>query len=187
MIDSLVDMMPQIEDIVPPIYGKYAVVTMHRPSNVDNCHDLKQIVNRLFDVAAVIPIVFPVHPRTLAALEKCSLISEIELHKNIQLFKPQGYKTFMGWLKKSSMAITDSGGLQEETTFLGVPCLTLRENTERPITVSQGTNQLVTLENLMDKVGDILSGNFTSKNQKPEYWDGRSAQRIVKALLATTP
>jgi len=161
--------------------GDYGLVTLHRPSNVDDKEDLETICRTLARIAHKIPLIFPVHPRTRKNLQKEGLISLIDDSPNFYITEPLNYLTFMNLLFNCRLAITDSGGIQEETTYLGIPCLTMRPNTERPITVSKGTNRLCTKDNLEDYVDSIISG----KNLKytiPELWDGHTAERVVKSI-----
>jgi len=183
MIDSLEMMRPHIESIdeYSPLEltkGKYAVVTLHRPANVDNADSLKKLVAMLDNISQKLNIVFPVHPRTRASLEKHELLGTLENNRNIRITEPLNYIRFMNLVFNSQMAITDSGGLQEETTVLGIPCLTMRPNTERPITISMGTNRLCTLDNIEEYVNSIVAGDFP-KGKVPEYWDGATAGRIT--------
>jgi UDP-N-acetylglucosamine 2-epimerase (non-hydrolysing) len=160
---------------------RYGVVTMHRPSNVDDPTILEKLSMTLVDIARDIPLVFPVHPRTKKSLEKRDLLSRMEISGRLFLPEPLSYIRFMNLVFNSLFAITDSGGLQEETTYLGIPCLTVRENTERPITITHGTNQLCKLDSLKQKVEEITSGNI-SKGKQIELWDGHTADRIVMEL-----
>ena len=129
-----------------------------------------------------INLVFPIHPRTRKQLEKNSLSIPLKSNNRIKLIEPLSYKEFMKLLFESKFVITDSGGLQEETTYLGIPCLTLRPNTERPITITQGTNELVDLSDMEEKVNLIMEGNWKN-GSVPENWDGKTAHRIVSILL----
>jgi UDP-N-acetylglucosamine 2-epimerase (non-hydrolysing) len=160
---------------------RYGVVTMHRPSNVDDPAILEKLSMTLIDIARDIPLVFPVHPRTRKSMEKSNLLSRMESSGRLFLPEPLSYIRFMNLVFNSLFAITDSGGLQEETTYLGIPCLTVRENTERPITITHGTNQLCKLDNLKQKVEEITSGNIR-KGKQIELWDGHTADRIVMEL-----
>jgi UDP-N-acetylglucosamine 2-epimerase (non-hydrolysing) len=162
--------------------GNYAVVTLHRPSNVDNPEILNPFCNILPRIAQMIPLIFPVHPRTLKSLERKSLLDLINKPPRITLLEPLNYTRFMNLVFNSNFVITDSGGIQEETTYLGIPCLTLRPSTERPITITQGTNQLCNVQDLQKYVEQILSKNSTC-NSVPEFWDGKTASRIVKSII----
>ncbi len=163
--------------------GKYGVMTLHRPSNVDDAATLGLLVDELEAVSQSIDLVFPVHPRTRGNLEKFGLLERVENIAGIQLIEPLGYVQFMNLVKSSALAITDSGGLQEETTYLGIPCLTLRPNTERPATITEGTNKLVKPENLSAEVSKALSGDWPT-GQRPELWDGQTADRCLESLRA---
>ncbi len=165
--------------------GNYALVTLHRPSNVDAAESLTPIVDALVDAAQRLPIVFVAHPRTIKGLDKFSLASRLSEAANIKLLDPLPYVQFMNLVTGSKVVITDSGGLQEETTYLGIPCLTLRENTERPITVSMGTNKLIDATTLAENLEAILDGNWPS-GQRPQLWDGKTADRAVEALKRRT-
>src|ERR1039457_168599 len=157
---------------------KYAVLTLHRPANVDSPERLALIMGAINAIADRIPVVFPVHPRTASRLK------EIELHPGIRTVEPMSYLPFLGLVARSRMVLTDSGGIQEETTVLGVPCLTMRPNTERPITCEIGTNVLVGTDpqRIVREAYWILDGN-TRPGAIPEKWDGRAAERIVDVLL----
>lgn len=161
--------------------GKYGVVTLHRPSNVDNPDTLKQLSEILIAISRKIEVVFPVHPRTRKNLERFGLLASLINVRNIKLLEPLNYIRFMSLVFNCRFAITDSGGIQEETSYLGIPCLTLRENTERPITITHGTNNLCKIEDLMEKTVAIL--NEKSRETRPiEFWDGKTAIRIAKLL-----
>lgn len=159
----------------------YGVVTLHRPSNVDLYDQLGPLMRQLRLVARDLPLVFPIHPRTRRRLEEFGLLDEMAASPNFRLVEPLGYVQFMNLVSSARVAITDSGGIQEETTYLGIPCLTLRENTERPITVSQGTNRLVRAETLLENVRLALHGNW-STGRRPERWDGKTAGRAIESL-----
>jgi UDP-N-acetylglucosamine 2-epimerase (non-hydrolysing) len=164
------------------LIGKdYAALTLHRPSNVDNPETLLSIVNVLQKIAADIHIVFAAHPRTIKNLKEFELFDRLSGATGIELLEPLPYIDFMNIVIGSALVITDSGGLQEETTYLGIPCLTMRENTERPITVSQGTNKLVGTSELLPCVQQILAGDWP-QGSPPPLWDGNTAQRAVKSL-----
>ncbi|MFN5048260.1 non-hydrolyzing UDP-N-acetylglucosamine 2-epimerase [Roseateles sp.] len=161
-------------------HPRYCVVTLHRPSNVDSAESLQRVAQVLRAVAAEIPIVFPVHPRTRANIEKHG----IDLGPNISLLGPQAYMSFLHLWKDAALVLTDSGGLQEETTALGVPCVTMRENTERPITVDEGSNVLAGTqpEAVIRAALDVIQGRLAKRGRRPALWDGRAAERIVEVL-----
>jgi len=163
--------------------GQYAVATFHRPSNVDSRDSASKVVDALRVVATFWPVVFPVHPRTRASFERFGLLRELMAAPGIHLIEPLGYFDFIGLVETSRVVVTDSGGIQEETTFLKVPCLTMRENSERPSTISIGTNQLIgtNLERLGLELETISSGSF-KQGGVPPYWDGKTAERIVADL-----
>jgi UDP-N-acetylglucosamine 2-epimerase (non-hydrolysing) len=162
----------------------YAILTLHRPSNVDDTNVLRTLLRAVADVSRSVPVIFPVHPRTRGRIESFGLMDLIT-DANISLLPPQGYLEMLGLMKDARLVLTDSGGIQEETTALGVPCITLRHNTERPITVTEGTNTIVGTdpEKIKTAVRDILqTGGKAGKS--PEYWDGKAAQRIAAVLHA---
>ncbi len=161
--------------------GGYALVTLHRPSNVDSADTLAPIVDALTEASRELPIVFVAHPRTIKGLERFGLKDSLESAADVRLLEPVPYVNFMNLVTGTRLVITDSGGLQEETTYLGIPCLTLRENTERPITVTMGTNELVTTDTLAELLQRVLAGDWKS-GQRPPLWDGRTAERAVEAL-----
>ncbi len=156
----------------------YAILTLHRPTNVDDRKRLRTFLAVLKKITKIMPIVFPVHPRTKKMLAEHKLA-----HKFLTTVPPQGYLDFLKLMMHARFVLTDSGGIQEETTVLHVPCLTLRENTERPITVTKGTNILVGADpkRIMDAVGRIMEGK-AKKGSIPEFWDGRAARRVCTAL-----
>lgn len=161
--------------------GRYGIVTLHRPSNVDDPAVLKEICRILREISEEVPLVFPIHPRTRKNLEENHLLSVMESSKKLFLPEPLGYIHFMNLVFNSLFVITDSGGIQEETSYLGVPCLTVRKNTERPITVTHGTNQLCELDEVGHKVDEILNRK-ERKKQQIELWDGKTAGRIVNII-----
>jgi UDP-N-acetylglucosamine 2-epimerase (non-hydrolysing) len=187
MIDSIVNFLSKVENskILENLFllpFNFLLVTLHRPSNVDSEKNLKNIINLLNSLSKKIKIIFPVHPRTRKNLESFGLLET--LNSNIILTEPLGYIDFIALVKNSSLVLTDSGGIQEETTYLGVPCVTLRATTERPVTVDIGTNYLVGEDtHAAEKVcRDILANQF-KKGQIPEFWDGHAAERIANILL----
>lgn len=168
--------MPQRLDLAA---RRYVVATLHRPANVDQFATLAAVVQQLVEVQAETQIVFPVHPRTRARLRDHQLW-EVLAEKGVRLLDPTGYVDFMSLVKGSAAVITDSGGVQEETTFLGIPCLTVRDTTERPITVTRGTNQLVSVEDLAARTRGVLSRSWGRPSI--DLWDGHAAERIVDSL-----
>lgn len=164
---------------------EYAVVTLHRPSNVDERETFSGLLDALCEVSARIPVVFPVHPRTKARISEFGFTERIE-NSNVKLIEPLGYLDFMRLYSGARLVLTDSGGLQEETTALSIPCLTLRENTERPITIEMGTNKLVGVsqEKIKQAAFEILSEENSAEDKKiPPLWDGKAAERICDSLL----
>jgi UDP-N-acetylglucosamine 2-epimerase (non-hydrolysing) len=161
-------------------HAKYGVVTLHRPSNVDEADALRRVVQALREISMDLPLAFPAHPRTRNNLERHG----IELGPSIELMGPQAYMSFLHLWKDAAVVLTDSGGLQEETTALGVPCVTIRENTERPITVEEGSNVLAGTqpESIVRSALEVLRRGG-KRGRRPALWDGKSAERIV-ALLA---
>ncbi|MBY0589591.1 UDP-N-acetylglucosamine 2-epimerase (non-hydrolyzing) [bacterium] len=162
--------------------GGYGVVTLHRPANVDDPNQLRRLVRVLVEVSRQIPLVFAVHPRTARALEEAKLQCS-SADSQILMLGPQGYLDFLSLTSQAKLVMTDSGGLQEETTAIGIPCLTLRPNTERPITIYEGTSTLVgsDVDQLRDGVEAILDGDYPN-GRCPELWDGRAGQRIARIL-----
>jgi UDP-N-acetylglucosamine 2-epimerase (non-hydrolysing) len=187
MIDSLVHYLPAInaslitKDLELSLKN-YILVTFHRPNNVDNLKSLKDIVNLLNNISIEKKVVFPVHPRTKGNLEKFGLLKQFA--KNILLTDPLGYVDFLALAKDAKLVITDSGGIQEETTFMGIQCITVRNNTERPVTVDIGTNHLAgtDLNHVKDTAFKILKG-AKKKGSIPELWDGKTAYRVIEILI----
>lgn len=161
----------------------YALMTMHRPSNVDDHEPLHRVVEMMERLATELTVVFPMHPRTRHSLEAHDLWDRVASTDGLKVTDPVGYLDFLHLMEHAAVVVTDSGGIQEETTYLRVPCLTVRDNTERPVTVELGTNELVPLEPdvIVDRVVRILAEGGTS-GQVPPLWDGRAARRIVEIL-----
>ncbi len=164
------------------IAGGYGVVTLHRPSNVDNADTLGPIIEALREIAHRLPLVIALHPRTRNNLERFGMLERLDT-PGFLILPPQGYLEMLGLMSGAKVVLTDSGGIQEETTALGVPCLTIRENTERPITVEQGTNTLIGIDPtaLIEAAGAILATGGKA-GRVPEFWDGRTAERIASHL-----
>lgn len=163
---------------------QYGMVTLHRPSNVDTQVNLSQILNALIEVQQQLPLIFPVHPRTRKQLKLLGLEEKVRRATNLKLADPLGYLDFLKLLAHAKLVLTDSGGVQEETTVLGVPCITMRDQTERPITVEVGTNVVIgnSPARILEESYRILSGHG-KKGALPELWDGHAAERIVQILL----
>lgn len=195
MIDTLLNNLP---DAVEPAHSLaavsnaalflegrdgYAVLTLHRPSNVDEKPTLLRLLETVREISERVPLIFPVHPRTRERIRAAGL-EHLLASARIVLLPPQGYLQMLGLIRRARLVLTDSGGLQEETTALGVPCITLRESTERPVTVEQGTNTIVGSDKqlILATVADILATGG-KRGRVPEYWDGRAAQRIKSVLL----
>ncbi|MEN6466004.1 MAG: UDP-N-acetylglucosamine 2-epimerase (non-hydrolyzing) [Syntrophaceae bacterium] len=159
----------------------YVFVTLHRPSNVDGKESLEKIITRLAELARTTPVIFPIHPRTEKNLASFGIMPDPGKNPGLKLCAPVGYFESIGLADKARFVLTDSGGLQEETTFLKTPCLTLRPNTERPVTITSGTNKLTSLETLERDIAEILNGN-ARKGGIPELWDGATSDRIVEIL-----
>jgi UDP-N-acetylglucosamine 2-epimerase (non-hydrolysing) len=175
---------------VPDRFGlasrAYVYVTLHRPSNVDARESLAAIVACLVDVSRRAPVVFPVHPRTRQRLSDFGLVGALTAGGGVSLIEPVGYLDSIGLADAAACVLTDSGGLQEETTFLRVPCLTLRPNTERPITISQGSNRLTTLPSLTEDLAAALARRASGESLScPALWDGKASERVADALLET--
>ena len=163
--------------------GSYALITFHRPSNVDSESGLIKLVQALEETAEIVPCVFPVHPRTKQNLKNYDLFSRLNTNTKFQMIEPIGYIDFMRLQRDASVVLTDSGGIQEETTYFGVPCLTVRDNTERPITIEKGTNKLVGTD--YSKIAGTVRETITQdkKFRIPELWDGRAFERITEVLF----
>lgn len=166
---------------------RYGLITLHRPSNVDVKETFTGILQAFKQIQDDLPLVFPAHPRTRSRLEEFGLLGDIEDYPNIHLLDPVGYLEFIALQRDARLIFTDSGGIQEESTVLGIPCLTIRENTERPVTITEGTNRLVDSSPaaIIEAVGEILDGKV-SEGKIPEKWDGRTAERILSVLWTLT-
>ena len=197
MIDTLVRLLPKAEN--RPILEelglvesgermaeggikKYVLVTLHRPSNVDDPVKLSEIIAALNEIATETPVIFPVHPRTRERMDKWQIVS-----RSIQFLDPLGYLDFLSLMRYAALVVTDSGGIQEETTYLGVPCLTVRENTERPVTIQEGSNRLIKSNELSEIIKYSSLHGFLKKSfqrQPPKLWDGIASRRIADIFLA---
>jgi UDP-N-acetylglucosamine 2-epimerase (non-hydrolysing) len=171
-------MLDRVRDRIPVTEGRYAVLTLHRPSNVDSEAVLKGILSSVLKIGEELPVVFPVHPRTRKRLSEFGL----DFPERLLLTEPLGYIDFLSLTSHARLILTDSGGLQEESTALGIPCLTLRENTERPITVTEGTNEVVGTDPDAILAGFRRALAATGAPRKPDLWDGQTAGRIACVL-----
>ncbi|MFH1860441.1 MAG: UDP-N-acetylglucosamine 2-epimerase (non-hydrolyzing) [bacterium] len=162
----------------------YCLLTLHRPSNVDNQDGLKNILGAIDEIQRDMLVIFPVHPRTRTRMDEFGMRDWIDQMKGLKLIHPVSYLEFLGLMNKAQFVLTDSGGIQEETTVLGIPCLTLRENTERPVTVEVGTNMVIGTEQkrIIEESKKLING-CKKGGTIPEYWDGKAAERIVRILL----
>lgn len=193
MIDSLRQFLPVVQQSTIGTelglkngvgWGRFGLLTLHRPSNVDSPEKLNQLLRAIDAVASEVPVIFPVHPRTHQRIAQAG----VHHHSQLRMIPPVGYLDFLCLMSKASLVLTDSGGIQEETTALGVPCLTLRENTERPVTISEGTNLLVGTDpaRIVAAAKDVLAGKGKT-GKIPPLWDGQAARRIVEILLRLAP
>lgn len=192
MIDSLLKHLEfarrlKVHERLGMIGVKFGLLTLHRPSNVDNLNSFQRLMDAVSRIAQVIPIIFPVHPRTKKQLSRLHFLNYNEKYKTgIKIIEPLGYLDFLSLMEKAAIVLTDSGGIQEETTILRIPCLTLRNNTERPITITQGTNILVGTDpkRIEEEALKIIKrGGDIKIKKRPKYWDGRAGERIVKVLI----
>ena len=166
----------------------YAAITLHRPSNVDDLDKFAEIIDAFEEIQKDLKLVFPIHPRTKNNIKKSALKRQIEAMSNLLLTEPLGYLDFLHLMSNAALVITDSGGIQEETTILQIPCMTLRENTERPVTITEGTNCLVHIvtEDILKHYNEIKANNFEAKGRIPKYWDGEAAKRIAAIISEKT-
>ena len=192
MIDTLMALLPKAKERNTPARfdltpGEYGVVTLHRPGNVDAKETLEPLLDVLIDLSARVPLIFPVHPRTRARLETFGLAEKLDGAKGIIQSPPMGYLDFLSMTSQAKVIVTDSGGLQEESTVLGIPCLTARPNTERPCTVSEGTSTLVgnNADLLRELLESVLDGTYKI-GKCPELWDGKAAERIAEVIVKLT-
>jgi UDP-N-acetylglucosamine 2-epimerase (non-hydrolysing) len=188
MIDSLLENLPKVRSsgILAQLRlepSQFVYVTLHRPANVDGQSSLSTIMDILEQISRRLPVVFPIHPRTRKMLSEFGLSPRS--YSRLHLLEPIGYHDSLCLTESARFVLTDSGGLQEEATFFRTPCLTLRPNTERPITITLGSNRLTKLEHLMDDVDDTLNGP-ERKGQVPPLWDGHTAERSLRYLLAAS-
>ncbi len=187
MIDTLIQMLEVVKSSkfsssLELKKDEYVVVTLHRPSNVDHPDVLEKLLENIVALSERIDVVWPVHPRTAKRIQEISRWNDLENNPSIHLLQPLGYIDFMNGILHSRCVITDSGGIQEETTWLGIPCLTLRPNTERPITIEQGTNVLCTPQNLLHQF-DLTLDNPRRRDVEIDLWDGKTAERCVRSLI----
>ncbi len=195
MIDSLIRYLPMATtNLIPTVLlgqqlnlnnSSYVLMTMHRPSNVDTKEGLENILKICESVSSKIKIVFPVHPRTRNKMVSFGLWTKLNAIENLILTEPLGYLEFLGLMKESTAVLTDSGGIQEETTYLKIPCLTFRKSTERPVTVEIGSNEMIAdfdINQTLNHLDQIIRGQW-KKSEIPEFWDGHAAERIAKILV----
>ena len=194
MIDSLHQNLEyarrsSVREILGVEGGEYAVMTLHRPSNVDVPETFTGILSALETITSRLPVIFPVHPRTRKTIAELGLSERVAAMKNLRVIDPLGYLDFLHLYSGSRLVLTDSGGIQEETTALGIPCLTLRENTERPITVEMGTNIVVGTDprKIMNATNAALNGAAKKTAQQPPLWDGHTSERILDVLEEVSP
>jgi UDP-N-acetylglucosamine 2-epimerase (non-hydrolysing) len=187
MIDTLVKLLPKsglrsIHQDLGLHEGAYILVTLHRPFNVDDASTLGEILAAIQTASQIYPVVFPVHPRTR---KNITLLEGIRIDPRVHLLDPLGYLDFLALTSSARLVLTDSGGIQEETTYLGIPCLTIRPNTERPVTITQGTNRLVpsTKDGILQAINLVIN-DFRAPIERPDLWDGKTAARIAAVLLS---
>jgi UDP-N-acetylglucosamine 2-epimerase (non-hydrolysing) len=187
MIDTLTAMLDQVRDstfltTLQLQHDQHVVITLHRPSNVDDSSQLSILLDEIRTMSKNFDIIWPIHPRTKARIEALGEFETLEQNPSIHITKPLGYIDFMKCIYESRMVVTDSGGIQEETTWLGVPCITLRPNTERPITITKGTNVLSEPKNLHQEIKRVIDGP-RRKEIQIDLWDGKTAERCLQSLL----
>ena len=156
-------------------------MTFHRPSNVDRPETVVQIANEILEVSQKIPVVFPIHPRTRESMRNAGVLAKLENAKNVMLLEPLGYIDFMSLLSNATFMVSDSGGIQEETSYLGVPCFTVRTTTERPITLGMGSNSLIGISQISESA--LVPMPERTAVKVPKFWDGHTAQRVTESLL----
>jgi len=163
---------------------EYAVITLHRPSNVDDLSKFAEIITAFEEIEKEMKLVFPIHPRTRDNIKNSELERQVEAMDNLLLIEPLGYLDFLCLMSNAALVMTDSGGIQEETTILGVPCMTLRKSTERPVTITEGTNRLVhvTYENILKNYREIMNNEGSYRTSVPKFWDGKAAERIARII-----
>lgn len=197
MIDTLVKNLPHINSagltlnlINKPLSikwgsdfakGKFGVMTFHRPSNVDDKHQLLTLVKTWNEISAHVPLLFPIHPRTYKNIQTFGLQEEVDKIENLYLVESLGYFEFISLVRDAQFVLTDSGGIQEETTYLNIPCLTVRPNTERPVTIWEGSNKLIRIEDIHNEIKLILNDQG-KKGKTPKFWDGQTATKIVQQI-----
>ena len=192
MIDTLVRLLPRARGLLDgAATERFVLVTLHRPTNVDEQDRLSEIVSALEEIAREVRVTFPIHPRTRSRLTAIGLGRLLDGDRRLRFIEPLGYLDFLALESRAALVVTDSGGVQEETTFLGVPCLTVRPNTERPVTVTQGTNRLVSSdrEHLLKAMRESLADSTgpSTGRKPPELWDGHAAERIVDIMRSLEP
>lgn len=160
---------------------KFGILTFHRPGNVDDKESLTKLVEIWGKASELVPLVFPVHPRTYKNIQLFGLQEVINQYKQLYFIEPLGYLSFIHVVENALFALTDSGGIQEETSYLNIPCLTVRPNTERPVTIWEGSNKLITIDDILNEITLIVEGKG-KKGTKPHFWDGNTAKRIVKLI-----
>jgi UDP-N-acetylglucosamine 2-epimerase (non-hydrolysing) len=190
MIDTLIDNLAKAKELrATDRLGlkehQYVFVTLHRPSNVDHEQSLTSIMDTLAVLSERMDVIFPVHPRTLKQMVSFGILEKIKLSPRLMITDPMNYLDTICLVDKARFVVTDSGGLQEETTYLKIPCLTVRPNTERPVTISEGTNKLTSINELSTDIENILNG-FSRQSRIPELWDGKAGHRIINELIHLT-